>query len=80
MSVVRQTWAKTKNVTTGRLSTQYEIADDGQSATATSAFRQTATLADTGQTFVSEGREISEIKLIDGRAQATRVDVTISFK
>ncbi len=77
---LRQTWAITKNVTIRRLSTQYQIADDGQSATATSTFRQTATLVDTGQTFVSEGRQIAEVHLIEGVAQARRIDVTISYK
>jgi ketosteroid isomerase-like protein len=77
---LRQTWARTKNVTIRRTSTKYDIADDGQSATATSTFRQTATLTGTGQTFVSESRQVSEIKLIEGVAQATRIDVTVSYK
>lgn len=77
---LRHTWARTKNVTIRRLSTKYEITDDGQSATATSMFRQTATLADTGQTFTSEGTQVSEIQLIEGIPQATRINVTVSYK
>lgn len=77
---LRQAWAETKNVIIRRLSTQYEIADDGQSAIATSTYRQAATLVDTGQTFVSEGRQISVINLIAGVAQATRIDMTISYE
>ena len=77
---LRQSLTRIKRITIRRLSTEYEIADDGQSATATSTFRQTASLADTGQTFISEGVQVSEIKLIKGIPQATRIDATMSYR
>ena len=77
---LRETWARTKNVTVRRLNTQYVIAEDSQSATATSTFRQTATLTDNGQVFVSEGTQVSKIKLIGGVPQVTRIDVAIFYK
>ena len=77
---LKETWTKTRDVSIRRLTTEFEIAADGQTATATATFRQTATVKDTGQTFTSTGKQISRIALVDGIPNATRIDVTISYK
>lgn len=73
------TWTRFRDVSIQRLKTEYKIADDGQSATATSTFRQTATLKD-GNTFTSSGNQVITIRLIDGVPKTTRIDVTISYE
>ena len=75
---LKETWAKTRDVSVQRMTTEYEIAADGQSATATATFRQTATVKDTGQTFTSTGKQVSTVKLIQGMPKATRIAMTVT--
>lgn len=72
--------SRTRDVSIRRLTTEFKIAADGQSATATSMFRQTATDKDTGQTFASTGKQVSEIRLIDGVPKATKIDATLTYE
>jgi murein DD-endopeptidase MepM/ murein hydrolase activator NlpD len=72
------TWSKTRDVSTQRLKTEYRIATNGQSATVISTLRQTATIREAGVTFTSTGKQVSEVRLIDGTPKATKIDVTIS--
>jgi ketosteroid isomerase-like protein len=73
-------WARTGPVSYKRLTTVYDIAGDAQSAIATTTFRQTTALKDTGETFRSTGKEVSMLKLISGVPMSVKVDATVSFE
>ena len=73
---LQEMWNKYKNIKIHRLSTNYKIADDGQTAMATIKVHQEATLADTGDVFISESLQISQIQLVEGIPITTKVDGT----
>jgi hypothetical protein len=77
---LRYTWSSARDFSCQTLSTTYNIAPDGQSATATSSFSQSATLTATGQTFNSIAQQVATIELIDGIPMATRIKSTVIFK
>ena len=74
------TWTKFRDVSIQRLKTEYKIADDGQSATAISTFRQSATLKATGHAITTSGKQVSVISLTDGVPQVARIDVTLLYE
>jgi hypothetical protein len=77
---LRESWPRTDSVRIQRLSTHYDISPDGQSATATSVFRQTTRMKGSDRDIVSTGKQVSTINLIDGIPKATRIEVTVTFK
>jgi hypothetical protein len=77
---LRESWPRTDSVGIQRLSTHYDISPDGQSAMATSVFRQTTRMKGSDRDIVSTCKEVSTINLVDGIPKATRSEVTITFK
>jgi hypothetical protein len=73
-------WTQMETFTVRRLTTQYDVAADGQSALVTATLLQNGTVRATGQTVTSVAKGVTTVRLVDGRPLAVKVDVTVTFK